>query len=121
MQDSVDRFLMILESERGFSINTISAYRNDLAQFVAYMQQPPTEDRQAPVAKWGELTDGHLSIYLLHLRSRDYACFDRGPEDGGNQVVLSVSDGTGCNARQSGSGHDVAESREVRPTGDHAG
>lgn len=73
MQDAVDRFLQILENERGFSTNTISAYRNDLAQFIAYLQDPPVEDRQTPVATWIELTDGHLSIYLLHLRGRDYA------------------------------------------------
>lgn len=72
MQDSVDRFLQVLESERGFSANTISAYRNDLVQFIGYLQQPPEGDHQRPVADWAELTDQHLSIYLLHLRERDY-------------------------------------------------
>ncbi|MEA2595924.1 MAG: hypothetical protein QOF01_2393, partial [Thermomicrobiales bacterium] len=33
MHDAIDRFLHILENERGFSSNTISAYRNDLVQF----------------------------------------------------------------------------------------
>jgi integrase/recombinase XerD len=73
MQDAVDRFLLVLETERGFSGNTISAYRNDLAQFVAYLKEPPVEDRQAPIAQWSELTDGHLAVYLLFLRGRDYA------------------------------------------------
>lgn len=72
MQDAVDRFLLILETERGFSANTISAYRNDLVQFIGYLQEPPVEDRQPAVAAWTELTDGHLSVYLLHLRGRDY-------------------------------------------------
>lgn len=72
MQDAVDRFLQILETERGFSTNTISAYRNDLVQFIGYLQEPPQEDRQPAVAAWTELTDGHLSVYLLHLRGRDY-------------------------------------------------
>ena len=31
-------FLQMLEAERGFSGNTISAYRNDLVQFIAYLQ-----------------------------------------------------------------------------------
>ncbi|MEA2515595.1 MAG: integrase/recombinase XerD [Thermomicrobiales bacterium] len=73
MHDAIDRFLHILENERGFSSNTISAYRNDLVQFIGYLQQPPEEDRQPPVAAWIELTDGHLSVYLLHLRGLEYA------------------------------------------------
>lgn len=73
MQNAVDRFLTTLESERGFSTNTISAYRNDLAQFIAYLQNPPVEDRQPAVSSWTELTDSHLSVYLLYLRGRDYA------------------------------------------------
>ena len=27
----------------------------------------------SPVGQWTELTDGHLTMYLLHLRDRDYA------------------------------------------------
>ncbi|HEY7035014.1 MAG TPA: tyrosine recombinase [Thermomicrobiales bacterium] len=73
MQDAVDRFLDILGTERGFSANTISAYRNDLGQFIGYLQDPPADDRQPPVAAWTELTDGHLSVFLLYLRGRDYA------------------------------------------------
>src|SRR6186997_3023607 len=72
MQDSVDRFLLALESERGFSANTVSAYRNDLVQFIGYLEQPPTEDHQASVAEWSELTDQHLTVYLIYLRDRDY-------------------------------------------------
>ena len=30
MQQDVERFLQVLEAERGFSVNTIFAYRNDL-------------------------------------------------------------------------------------------
>jgi integrase/recombinase XerD len=73
MHQSVDRFLLVLEAERGFSHNTIAAYRNDLSQFVQYLRQPVAEDHQAPVDAWVELTDGHLMAYLLHLRGRDYA------------------------------------------------
>jgi integrase/recombinase XerD len=73
MQDAVDRFLDILEHKRGFSANTISAYRNDLVQFIGYLQEPPAEDRTPAIAAWTELTDGHLSVYLLFLREREYA------------------------------------------------
>ena len=37
MEQDVDRFLRVLETERGFSVNTIFAYRNDLTQFLAYL------------------------------------------------------------------------------------
>jgi integrase/recombinase XerD len=73
MQESVDRFLQMLQTERSFSGNTISAYRNDLIQFIGYLCQPPERDHQLPVGQWTELTDQHLSIYLLYLRERDYA------------------------------------------------
>ena len=73
MQTTVDRFLQLLGTERGFSGNTISAYRNDLVQFIAYLQTPPESDHQAPMTRWPELTEPHLSIYLLHLKEREYA------------------------------------------------
>jgi integrase/recombinase XerD len=73
MRDSIDQFLTVLEQDRGFAANTIAAYRNDLAQFVDYLNAPPVEDRQSAVARWPELTEAHLSVYLLHLRGREYA------------------------------------------------
>ncbi len=88
MLDDVERFLRVLEGERGFSLNTVFAYRNDLNQFVAYLSRTdaapaPNDSKEValdgylptpgPVARWEELTDGHLTTYLLHLRSRDYA------------------------------------------------
>ncbi|MDP8908854.1 MAG: site-specific integrase, partial [Chloroflexota bacterium] len=73
MEETIERFLEALATERGFSQNTIAAYRNDLAQFVAYLRQPPPADQQEPVNDWAALNDGPLGTYLLHLRSRDYA------------------------------------------------
>lgn len=73
MRTNVDRFLRVLEEERGFSINTIAAYRNDLSQFIAHLEDMAPDDRMAPVGQWTELTDSHLTMYLLHLRDRDYA------------------------------------------------
>jgi len=37
MQQDVERFLQVLEAERGFSVNTIFAYRNDLTQFLTFL------------------------------------------------------------------------------------
>ena len=38
MEQQVERFLQSLQAEKDFSINTISAYRNDLGQFVAQLR-----------------------------------------------------------------------------------
>jgi integrase/recombinase XerD len=73
LRAEVHQFLTALESDRGFAANTISAYRNDLDQFVTYVKNPPNEDHLAPVSAWPELTENHLSAYLLHLRGREYA------------------------------------------------
>lgn len=93
MQSHVDTFLHVLETERGFSVNTIFAYRNDLGQFASFLRgeggleggresvSPPDGDLEladaldllAPVQNWDQLTDQHLTSYLLYLRSRKYA------------------------------------------------
>ncbi len=93
MQRDIERFLQVLETDRGFSVNTIFAYRNDLTQFLAFLRGEQTDsggreeteltesgDNQVtlrkstiPVAKWSELTDDHLTNFLLFLRGRKYA------------------------------------------------
>jgi integrase/recombinase XerD len=83
--------LQVLEADRGFSVNTIFAYRNDLTQFLAFLhgealdergREPASEGEDAsfvspmalPVVRdWDQLTDQHLTSYLLYLRSRNYA------------------------------------------------
>ena len=39
MQDTVQDFLKFLEAEKGYADNTIAAYRNDLTQFVDYIEK----------------------------------------------------------------------------------
>src|SRR5215212_349100 len=90
MHQDVERFLQVLEAERGFSVNTIFAYRNDLTQFLTFLggeseggRGPSGDDavgtasatsRWIPhVEKWDQLTDNDLTSYLLYLRSRKYA------------------------------------------------
>lgn len=67
MREGVDRFLAELESDKGFSANTISAYRNDLSQFAAFMQG------ELGMELWRELGESQLTSYQLHLRERGYA------------------------------------------------
>ena len=73
MQQRVDRFLETLTAERGCSGNTVSAYRNDLTQFVGYLAAPPAEDHCPPVERWEDATEEHFMTYLLHQRGRSYA------------------------------------------------
>ena len=73
LKSAVHQFLNALEIERGFAANTIAAYRNDLDQFCAYVQNPPQSDHVPVISTWGELTEAHLGAYVLHLRAREYA------------------------------------------------
>src|SRR5215211_1003281 len=91
MHQEVERFLQVLEAERGFSVNTIFAYRNDLTQFLTFLAGERTDDggpgalageigtasatsQWIPqVQSWEQLTDNDLTSYLLYLRSRKYA------------------------------------------------
>jgi integrase/recombinase XerD len=92
MEKDIERFLRVLETERGFSVNTIFAYRNDLTQFLAFLRGERGEDSSRrfddarnrtevsgglkmlpPVERWDQLTDQHLTSFLLYLRGRKYA------------------------------------------------
>jgi integrase/recombinase XerD len=75
LQRDVDRFLTVLEGDRGFSVNTIFAYRNDLGQFRQFLAEAGTGQPGSlpPVADWSMLREDHLTSYLLHLREREYA------------------------------------------------
>jgi integrase/recombinase XerD len=67
MRESIERFLSALEAGSDFSSNTVSAYRNDLGQFVGFVC-----DEQG-VQSWSELQETHLTSYVLHMRERKYA------------------------------------------------
>ena len=65
MIEHIPGFIGYLRAERGFSDNTISAYRNDLAQLADFMQT-------GPVAL-DLLERGTVVAFMLHLREREYA------------------------------------------------
>jgi integrase/recombinase XerD len=76
MHHDVDRFLNVLETERGFSVNTIFAYRNDLTQFTHFLLGERGEQflpAVAAIRDWESLTGQHLACYLDFLRDRRYA------------------------------------------------
>ncbi len=64
MQQAVTSFLDYLAGEKGYSPNTIAAYRNDLNQFLEYLQH---------VDDWVKVRKNSIILYVLHLRERDYA------------------------------------------------
>jgi integrase/recombinase XerD len=66
MQDSVDRFLSALEAGNEFSQNTVSAYRNDLSQFVRHLQA-------RNIQSWAEVEPTHLTTYVLEMKEKEYA------------------------------------------------
>jgi len=67
MEERIERFLAALGRDRGFSPNTVSAYRNDLTQFCHFLCE------QHAVQSWAELSETILTNYVLYLRERGYA------------------------------------------------
>jgi len=71
MDTHVEAFLHHLSAERGFSANTLSAYRNDLRQFIAFLSSQ--RDGSAPVTNWSQVERPHLLEHVLALKDRQYA------------------------------------------------
>ena len=68
MRQQLDIFLHYLSVEKGHSENTLVAYRNDLGQFVDYL-----ETHVPPPADWGQVGKDVIVTYLNQLRERGYA------------------------------------------------
>ncbi len=69
MEQNIDQFLRFLSVEKGFSPNTLSAYRNDLSQFAVFV-----EEKNGPTAATPAAVDREVILsYLLHLKERSYS------------------------------------------------
>jgi integrase/recombinase XerD len=70
MLKRIEEYLTSLEVEKGYSENTRVAYKNDLRQFMEFLQT-----RAEPkVTSWDDVTKDHLVTYILNLKSdREYA------------------------------------------------
>ena len=66
MKLDVDAFLQYLTREKGYSQNTVAAYRNDLTQMAAFIT---AEQAKGIVKSYDEL----LKSYLLKLREKRYS------------------------------------------------
>lgn len=70
MEQQVSEFLEHLAKNQGRSANTIAAYRNDLTQFVEYLQQVANP----PIGAWTELRLDVLHAFFAFLKNhkREY-------------------------------------------------
>jgi len=65
MDSAIEQFLSHLSGDKGYSENTVSAYRNDLTQFMQFLQR-------SDVGRWPRLRQQDILAYGLHLREREY-------------------------------------------------
>jgi integrase/recombinase XerD len=66
MEEQIQDFLNFLDTEKGYADNTIAAYRNDLTQFLRYLEQ------QDNVSSWAEVDKDIIINYVLNLKEREY-------------------------------------------------
>ena len=69
MQEQIDRFLRYLQGEKGYSENTIAAYRNDLQQFLAFLDSIAADE----MASWDDVDGERIKMYGTYLEDRSYA------------------------------------------------
>ncbi len=72
MKERIEEFLAYIAGERGLSANTISAYRNDLAQFAEYIAAESTREgsQGMPISS---IDRERLAGFFLSLHERGYA------------------------------------------------
>jgi integrase/recombinase XerD len=71
MREPIDSFLNYLAVEKGYSGNTIEAYRNDLNGLREFATAEASKLVSAP--SWGDVSRQSVLSYLLHLKERGYA------------------------------------------------
>jgi integrase/recombinase XerD len=69
MEDQLLAFLKFLQQEYKYSSNTIAAYKNDLGQFVAYLQKNNSNN----VANWQTIGADKINGYVTYMKEQPYA------------------------------------------------
>jgi len=67
MQEQIRKLLDFFAVEKGYSENTIAAYRNDLSQFARFLAE-----MDPPITSWAEVDKNNIVNYILHLKEREY-------------------------------------------------
>lgn len=70
MNEQIQQFLTFMSAEKGAAANTISAYRNDLAQFRQFVEGQPGS---GPTTSFTVVDAAMLQDYIGVLRAREYA------------------------------------------------
>ncbi len=66
MNSQIEQFLNHIEFERGYSQNTLTAYKGDLRQFQRFI------DKKTSIDGWADLTPKSLERFLAMLQERSY-------------------------------------------------
>ena len=70
MKEDISSFLNYLTVEKGFSDNTVAAYRNDLSGLASFAEEAAS--KQGLVPSWNSFGRQDMLSYLLHLNERSY-------------------------------------------------
>jgi integrase/recombinase XerD len=66
MEVQIQQFLDYIAEEKGYSNNTLAAYRNDLSQFLSFLR--------SRVAGWDEVTQDAIISYIMAMKTKqEYA------------------------------------------------
>lgn len=66
MKEEITKFLEYISEEKGYSENTLAAYRNDLSQFVDFAEKR--------VSRWGEVDQTMILEYIMFMKKeQEYA------------------------------------------------
>ena len=71
MKDRLEDFLHYMTVERGVSVNTLAAYRNDLNQLIEYLAALDLNGNGP--SSWGDVSEKTVSDYVLHLHELGYS------------------------------------------------
>ncbi len=71
MKEDIESFLNYLTVEKGFSGNTIEAYRNDLTQLLNFAEEETAKKNIMP--SWDDFSRQSMLSYMLNLKERNYA------------------------------------------------
>jgi len=70
VKEDIERFLTYLSVEKGFSGNTVAAYRNDLSQLASFVEEAAA--KRGLIPSWANFGRQGMLSYLLNLKERGY-------------------------------------------------
>jgi len=71
VKEEINSFLNYLTVEKGFSVNTLDAYRNDLQQLASFAGEEAA--KQGLISSWENFSRQVMLSYMLNLKERNYA------------------------------------------------